>query len=139
MADWKEILSDDNEQLSEEELLRYLDENTPEEEKLAIKKRAEDTAFERDALEGLQKIKTERVKRDVKLLNQKLHHQLQSKKHRQEKGKIKDFQLIIFAILILLLISILGYVVIRMHNNKVTPQQHSTLHHHYTSLCSRIV
>lgn len=127
MADWKDILSHDDEQLSEEELLKYLDKSTPADEKLAIEKKAANTPFEKDALEGLQQIKTDRVKKDVKLLNQKLQQQLLSKKQRQDKGKIRDLQWIILAILILLFISVFGYVIIRMANNENETKQHSLL------------
>lgn len=38
MADWKEILPDNGEQLTDEDLLKYLDSNTSEEEKMLLKK-----------------------------------------------------------------------------------------------------
>ena len=113
MADWKDILSDNNEQLSDEDLLKYLDNNTPEKEKYAIEKKLVATSFESDAIDGLQQIKNpERIKNHVNQLNQKLHQQLHTKKHKKQKRNIKDFQWIILAIIILLFICIMGYLVI---------------------------
>ncbi len=122
MADWKNILPDNNEQLSDEDLLKYLDSNTSKEEKYAIEKKLSDTSFESDAIDGLQQIKSqERLKNHVSQLNQKLHQQLLVKKHRKEKRKINDFQLIILTIVILLLLCIIGYAIISMHNKNSLP------------------
>jgi len=117
MADWKDILSDNAEPLSDEELLQYLDNAIPEEEKHAIEKKLADGSFESDALDGLAQLKsTDAVKRNVSQLNKKLQQQLQDKKQRQQKRKFKEMEWIVFAILILLLICVIGYAVIRISN-----------------------
>lgn len=127
MADWKNILPD-NEQLSNEDLLKYLANNTSEEEKHAIEKKFSDSSFESDAIDGLQQIKNlERLKNHVSQLNQKLHQQLLSKKQRKEKRKIKDFQWIIFTIVILLLLCIISLAIISMHNKNSSAHTH-TIH-----------
>lgn len=113
MADWKDILADNNEPLSDEDVLKYLDGTTPEKEKYAIERKIANTSFESDAIDGLQQIKNpERLKDHVNQLNQKLHQQLRTKKHRKQKRNIKDFQWTIFAIIILLFICIISYLVI---------------------------
>ncbi len=128
MAEWKNILPDNNEQLSNEDLLKYLDSNTSEEEKYAIGKKFGDTSFENDAIDGLKQIKNqERLKNHVSQLNQKLHQQLVSKKHRKEKRKIKDFEWIILSIVILLLLCIISLAIISMHNKNSSAQRH-TIH-----------
>lgn len=117
MAEWKNILPDNNEQLSNDDLLKYLDSRTSKEEKYAIEKKFSDTSFESDAIDGLQQIKSEeRLKNHVNQLNQKLQQQLISKKHRKEKRKIKDFQWIILTVVILLLLCLITLAIISMHN-----------------------
>ena len=117
MAEWKNILPDNNEQLSNEDLLKYLDSRTSEEEKYAIEKKFSDTSFESDAIDGLQQIKSQaRLKNHVSQLNQKLQQQLISKKHRKQKRKIKDFQWILLAVVILLLLCLISLAIISMHN-----------------------
>jgi len=115
MGDWKDILSDSEEPLSEEDLLKYLEKTSGEKRHLVDD--LEEGSFESDAIEGLQKIQdTEKVKKHVKQLKQKLQQELQSKKQRNEKGKIKDFQWMIITLLILLFICIVGYLLIKMHS-----------------------
>lgn len=115
MAEQDKILFKEEDLISEKDLLRYLDEKTPEVEKNAIEEKASENSFESDALEGLQQINPERIKSDVRLLNQKLQQHLHAKKHRNDKGKIKDLQWILVAIIILLFICIVGYLIIRLH------------------------
>ena len=129
MAEWKNILPDNNEQLSNEDLLKYLDSSTSEEEKYAIEKKFSDTSFESDAIDGLQQIKSqERLKNHVSQLNQKLQQQLISKKHRKQKRKIKDFQWIILAVVILLLLCLISLAIISMHNKNRSAYNHIILH-----------
>jgi hypothetical protein len=110
MADWKNILSDNNEQLTDEDLLKYLDSNTSEEEKYVIEKKLANASFESDAVDGLQQIKSrQRLKSHVKQLNRQLQHQLYSKKHKKQKRNIKEFEWLLFAILVLLLICIIAF------------------------------
>lgn len=116
MADWKDILSDNEEQLSDEELLKYLDDNIREEDKYFIEKKINNSAFESDALQGLSQVQNkENLKKQVSQLNQKLY-QLTSKKTRKEKRKINIYQWIILTILILLFVCIIGYVIISLQN-----------------------
>lgn len=125
MAEWKNILPDNNEQLSNEDLLKFLDSNTSEEDKYAIVRKFGDTSFESDAIDGLQQIKSqERLKNHVSQLNQKLHQQLLSKKQRKEKRKIKDFEWIILAIVILLLLCIISLAIVSMHSKNSSAYRH---------------
>jgi 5-bromo-4-chloroindolyl phosphate hydrolysis protein len=114
MADWKEILHDKEEQLTDEDLLKYLHENLSEEEKNEVEKKLTGS-FESDALDGLQQIKdTAIIQSHVKQLHQKLPLLLRPKKKRLEKKSQNDFQWTILAIVLLLFICILGYFIIRM-------------------------
>lgn len=106
-------------------MLKYLDSRTSEEEKYAIEKKFSDTSFESDAIDGLQQIKSqERLKNHVSQLNQKLQQQLISKKHRKQKRKIKDFQWIILAVVILLLLCLISLAIISMHNKNRSAYNH---------------
>ncbi|MCW3080130.1 hypothetical protein [Segetibacter sp.] len=115
MADWKNILSDNEEQLTEEELLRYLDENTAEEEKDSIQHKINNSPFEVDALQGLLQVKDKKnLQKQVNQLNQKLQ-QLTAKKQRKEKREIKIYQWIVLAILMLLFTCVIAYIIIYLH------------------------
>ena len=113
MADYKDILFENKQKLSDEDLLKYLDEKTPEKEKHAIERKIAGGSFESDALEGLQKVHgRERLKNHVSQLNTKLQQHLLTKKQRNKKGKLKDIQWVILAILLLLFIILISYSVI---------------------------
>ena len=126
MADWKDILSDNEAQLSEEELLKYLENDLPEEEKYSIEKKLNAGPFEADALQGLAQVQNkDNLKKHVSQLNKKLQ-QLTAKRQRKEKRKIRIFEWIILAILLLLFICTLGYIIISLYNK-------SNLHTHVIS------
>ncbi len=112
MADWKDILSDKEEKLTDEDLLRYLHEDLPEDEKNSLEKKLTGS-FESDALDGLQQIKgKDRLSNHVHQLNNKLPQLLRPKKQRSEKNRLKDFQWIVLAIIILLFFCIITFVII---------------------------
>ena len=114
MADFKEILSDKDELLTDEDLLKYLHDNISEEEKYAIEKKITG-AFESDAIDGLQQIKDKkRLQNQVRQLQRNLP-KLLLKKHRLEKRKLNDMLWIILTLIILLFLCVLTFVVIRMH------------------------
>ena len=122
MVNFDDIFGED-ETLSNEDLLHYVDERTSVEEKNVIEQKIFEQAFEKDALEGLQKVKNvTSLTKQVEYLNEKLKQQLQSKKLQKEKRKIKDMQWIILAVILLLFICIVSYMVVRLQH-KV--QQHT--------------
>lgn len=117
MDDGKDILSANEGKLTDEDLLRYLNENLSEEDKINFEKKVSG-AFEQDAIVGLKQIKDKAsLQTHVLQLNQKLPQMLRSRKHRSTRKKLKDLQWTILAIIILLFFCIMGYFVIRMHNN----------------------
>ena len=114
MADFKEILSDKDELLTDEDLLKYLHENISEEEKHSIEKKITG-AFESDAIDGLQQIKDKkRLQNQVRQLQRNLP-KLLLKKHRLEKRKLNDMQWIILTVIILLFLCIVTFAIIRMN------------------------
>jgi hypothetical protein len=118
MEDITNILQDDD-NISEEELKKYLSGNISEEEKHAIEKKMADSDFVNDAVEGLQRF-TSKQKLDeyVNHLNEGLHQYIAGKKEIKEKRKIKDLSWIIIAVIIILLLCILAYIVIRMQSER---------------------
>jgi hypothetical protein len=117
MADLRDILSDDEEQLNEDELMKYLDNNLSEEEKLEFEKRFAASSFENDAVDGLKSFKNKQSLNDyVNQINRNLDKQLQLKKQKNEKRKIKDFSWIILTVILILFICVIGYFVIHLYN-----------------------
>ena len=118
MADWKDILSDKQEKLSDEQILRYLDGNISEEEKNELEKAT--GSFESDAVAGLQQIKDKKkIERDVRQLNEALPHLLRYRNSRKQRKGVKDIQWIVLAIIILLFLCIVTYVLLRMNNHSI--------------------
>lgn len=121
MTNYDDFFSDD-ELLSNEELLRYVDEKTSAEDKQAIEQQLSANSFEMDALQGLQKVKnTDTIQKQVDHLNEKLKFELLNKKQHKKKRKIKDMQWIILAVILLLFICMISYTVVRL--------QHKALQH----------
>ena len=116
MANWKDILSDNGQQLTEEELLKYLDNDIDEEEKYMIEKKINDSPFENEALQGLSQVQNkDNLQKHVNQLNQSLA-KLTGKRQRKEKRKIRIFEWIILTILFLLFICVMGYIIINLYN-----------------------
>ncbi len=123
MANFDDIFGKD-ETLSNEDLLRYVDEKTSAKEKNAIEQKIFAQAFEEDAIEGLQKVKNlESITKQVGNLNEKLKQQLQSKKQHREKIKIKNMQWILLAVILLLFICIVSYMVVRLQHKVQQPTE----------------
>jgi len=118
MEDLTNILKDDD-NISEEELQKYLSGNISEEEKHAIEKKMADSDFVNDAVEGLQGFTSkQKLNEYVNDLNKDLHQYIAGKKEIKEKRKIKDLSWIIIAVIIILLLCILAYIVIRMESER---------------------
>ncbi len=114
MAEWKDILSNDEERVKDDELINYVEDNLSAADRYEVEKKIMDSAFLNDAVEGLENIKKkENLDEYVKQLNKNLQQQLDFKKQRRLKRRLKDNPWIIVTILILLAICIIGYFVIR--------------------------
>ncbi len=118
MADWNDILKDE-EELNEQELMKYLEGNPSAEERYAIEKQMAESDFVNDAVEGLQQF--HHPTKLIALRNQ-LNKQLQKATRKKEKRtknrKIKDQQWLIAAIMAILLICTLGYLLIHFYSKK---------------------
>lgn len=115
MAELNDIFADDKHNLSDEELLRYLDGKIPEEQKHAVEKKMMNTSFEEEAMEGLQNFKYPSNLNDyVHQLNTKLHQQLNQPKQRKSKRTIQELPLAVITVIIILLLCVLAYVVVML-------------------------
>ncbi len=128
MADLKDILSTEENSISEQELMKYLEGSLSEEEKNAFEKKTANSSFHNDALEGLQQFKSkQQLSEYVHQLNNDLHQHLASRKLRKEKYRLKDNNWIILTAIIILLLCIISYFVIHLHNkNKAVKQATET-------------
>ena len=118
MADWKDILNNEERTLGEDELLQYINGNTLPEQKQQIENLASDS-FEADALEGIQKLQNPtNAKQHAAALKTQLRKHLRSKKRRKTKTPNGDAQFIVYAVIILLLICILVYTVVKVLSSK---------------------
>ena len=118
MGDLKDILSGKDEDATEEELIKYLEGKLSEEEKHAFEKKTADSEFVNDAVEGLSKFKSKQQLEDyVEQLNKNLHKQLDQRKKRKDKRRLKDNPWIMVAVLLILALAIVAFVVVRMNNS----------------------
>ena len=118
MEDLTKILEDDD-NINEDEIKKYLSGNLSDEEKHSIEKKIADSPFTDDAVEGLQNFSShQKLDEYVNHLNEDLHQYLAGKKELKEKRKIKDLSWIIVAVIIILLLCLLGYVVVKMQRDR---------------------
>jgi ferric-dicitrate binding protein FerR (iron transport regulator) len=116
MTNWKDIFKKETD-LSNEELLKYLDNDISEEEMNAIEQKMAASDFENDALEGLAQFKTkENITTITNSLNQQLKKQISRSTKRKKKRKIQDQQWLIVVILAVLLLSVAGYFLIHYNH-----------------------
>jgi hypothetical protein len=110
------ILSNNNKDIDNQKLMDYLSGNLCEDEKHEVERLMADSDFMSDAMEGLEHIKNKKeLQSYVKQLNENLQNQLKKKKNRREKRRIKEYPWIYFAIILILVFCIIGYVVIRQY------------------------
>ena len=115
MTDLKDILNHDDE-LSSEEMIRYLRGEASEEERFAVEKQMADSSFVDEAMEGLQDFKDPaQVKEYVDQLNRQLQKHTNRKVSRKKKRRLKDENWLVMAILAILLLCVFGYLVIHFY------------------------
>ncbi len=114
MANLNDIFANEDEQLSEDELLKYLNAEISESEKQAIEQKMASSFFDSDAAEGLQQIKNVNlIQQNVAQLNKKLRNQLRIRKTRNKLSD-KTMQWIILAIILVLFTCITTYGILRL-------------------------
>jgi hypothetical protein len=117
MANLRDILSDENHQLNEEELMNYIHDNLSEEDKHAVEKKISASGFVIDAVEGLKAFENKQQLNDyVKQLNKNLEKQLTTKKLHNEKRKIKELPIMLVSALIILILCVVCYIAIHLYH-----------------------
>lgn len=110
----KDILSNLNQDVDQETLLRYLQEKLSAEEQHELEKQMIDSDFDSDALEGLQNFKNKKdIAALVENLNKDLKRRTEKKERFREKLKLNTDTTVIIAIIILLLLIVLSYMIIQ--------------------------
>jgi len=131
MEELKNILHNDDDP-NEEQLKKYLSGKGTAEEMHAVEKAMADSEFVNDAVEGLQTFSSESKLNDyVSQINKNLNHQLQSRKLKQKKRKIRDLSWTIIAVIIILLLCILAFIVIKMFKDHEVEKRSVEIHVHH--------
>jgi len=118
MTDWNDILKNE-EELNEQELMKYLEGNPSAEERYAIEKQMAESDFMNDAVEGLQQFHhpTKLIAlRDQ--LNKQLRIVTSKKVKRTKSRKLKDQQWLVIAVFAILSLCVLGYLLIHFYLKK---------------------
>ncbi len=115
MADNNNILFNDDE-LSEELLMKYLEGNLSDEERFKVEAGMVDSNFVNDAVEGLEFLHDKKnIQQSVTELNRQLQKQIDAKKKRKLKRKLPSMEWMIIYVVIVILLCLLGFAVIHMH------------------------
>lgn len=108
MADIKDILQEEHDEWSEDELMQFLQQ--PQEM---------DVAFSNDAAEGLHSFQNnDKLQQYVAQLNQHLQQQLHTRKQHKEKRRIRHLSWPVMALLVILSLCILAYVIIHLYTRQ---------------------
>ena len=109
------ILPDNNNGIDDRKLMDYLEGKLSGEEKHEVEKWMADNDMASDAIEGLENIKEKKnLPLYIEQLNKNLQDQLEKKKQHRTKMKIKEYPWIYFAVVLILLLCIIGFVILRM-------------------------
>jgi hypothetical protein len=119
MRNFEDILANEHDDLNDEELLKYLEGQLDAEQQHEVEKKMMDSSFVDDALEGLAAYQSkEKLKLQVQQLNKGLQKQLNTRKQKKEKRKIKELPWVITAVIIILLLGLLGYLVLHVYHHQ---------------------
>ena len=109
------ILSNSNKDIDNQKLMNYLSGKLSAHEKHDFEKSLVDSEMLNDAIEGLEKLKNKNVSVLVEQLNTNLHKQLEKKKAKKLKRRVKDFPWLYLSIILILLIILISFLVIKRH------------------------
>lgn len=120
--DLKNILNNSNKDIDNQKLMDYLSRQLSKQDSHELEKMMADDEFINDAVEGLEQFNNvKKLPLSVEQLNRELQKQIAEKKGRKEKRRIKDQPWVYFAIILLLLLTIICYVIIKKHMNDNKP------------------
>ncbi|HXS58700.1 MAG TPA: hypothetical protein VN726_21375 [Hanamia sp.] len=110
------ILSNSNKDIDNQKLMDYLSDRLSPEEKHEVEQSLIDSDMMNDALEGLQKFKNKKdITSFVDQLNTNLKKQIDKKKFKNEKRRIKDMPWLYFSIVLIIIIILISFAVIWKH------------------------
>ena len=117
--DLKDILSNSNKDIDNQQLMDYLSQQLSQAKGHDIEKSMADDPFINDAVEGLQHFKPPKdLLVCVEQLNNDLKKQIAKNKKRKEKRRLKDQPYTYFAIILILLLLIICYAVLKKNTRK---------------------
>lgn len=112
--DLKDILSNSNKDIDNQKLMDYLSGKLAKEDVHDIEKQMADSEFMNDAVEGLESFQSQKdLTHLVEQLNHDLHINLERKKLRKEKRKLKDQPWVLFAIILLLVVIVISFIAVK--------------------------
>ena len=108
------ILSNSNKDIDNQKLMDYLSDKLSAEDKHAIEKEMIDSDFMNDAVEGLESFKKQTdINEYANQLNKNLRKKLETKKLKRNKRKIKDMPWFYYAIILILILVIAGFLILK--------------------------
>ncbi|MEO6733364.1 MAG: hypothetical protein ABIN01_19230 [Ferruginibacter sp.] len=129
--DLKDILSNSNKDIDNQQLMDYLSNQLSKADSHAIEKSMADDEFMNDAVEGLQKMENSKnMQAYVEQLNDDLHKQIAKNKKRKDKRQLKEQPYTYIAVILILILLIVSFVVLKknMDAKKTIPVlRHSNL------------
>jgi ATP-dependent Zn protease len=113
------ILSNSNKDIDNQKLMDYVSGKLSAEEKHEFEKTLVDFEILNDAVEGLEEFKSkEQLNLFVEQLNTNLKKQLDKRKTKKEKRRLKDTPWLTFTIILIILIILIAFFVIWKHLNQ---------------------
>jgi hypothetical protein len=113
------ILSNSNKDINNQKLMNYVSGKLSVEEKHEFEKTLIDSDLLNDAVEGLEEFKNkEQLGLFVEQLNSNLRKQLDKRKFKKEKRKLKDMPWLTFTIVLIIIIIVIAFFVIWNHLNQ---------------------
>lgn len=103
--------------LTEQELLNYLQEKLTPEERRAVEEKLADSEMMSDAEEGLRMADAAKTNFAVNDINRKLAQQLQQQRRKRKQKPMPNQSLVIVATFLILVLIVLAYLVIFKLNN----------------------
>ena len=113
------ILSNSNKDIDNQKLMDYVSGKLSAEEKHEFEETLVDSEILNDAVEGLEEFKSkEQLNLFVEQLNTNLKKQLDKRKTKKEKRRLKDTPWLTFTIILIILIILIAFFVIWKHLNQ---------------------
>lgn len=115
-SDLKNILSNSNKDIDNQQLMDYLSNRLSKAESHEVEQNMADDEFMNDAMEGLQIIESKKdLQTYVEQLNNDLHKQIGKNKSRKDKLKLKDQTNTYITIIIILILLIISFVILKKY------------------------